>query len=158
MSDLNINIIPMGEYVLEKVQPDNIDHYKAIKKLRDYTAKKQAFDLKYQLDLMKQNKSVGNNYLITDVKHYLGFLYVSPLDNGERVLSIIINRRLRNKGLGTIIIDSISNYLLDYDYAAVLRMNINKDNEASIKMASKCGYVKESETEQTFCFKKVRNV
>ena len=46
MSDLNVNIIPMGEYVLERVQPDNIEHCKAIKKLRDYTAKRQAFDLK----------------------------------------------------------------------------------------------------------------
>ena len=53
MSDLNVNIIPIGEYVLEKVQPDNIEHYRAIKKLRDIAAKKQAIDLKYQLDLMK---------------------------------------------------------------------------------------------------------
>lgn len=158
MKNLNVNIIPIDNYLLEKVQPMNKKHYRAIRKLRDHKAKKEAFDLKYQLDSMKQDNMVGNNYLITDIKNYLGFIYISPVDDGERVLSIIVNRKLRNKGLGTIIIDGISDYLLDGNYADIIRMNVRRDNKASIKMAIKCGFLKEMETEQMVCFKKVRNV
>ena len=158
MKDLKINIIPIEDYLLERIQPDNIEHHKAIMRLRDHQAKKDVFDLKHQLDFMGQSNSVGNNYLITDIKDYLGYLYISPVDSGERVLSIIINRRLRNRGLGTVIIGGISDFLFEGEYADTLRMNINKTNKASIKMATKCGFVKEKETEQTFSFKKVKNV
>lgn len=156
MKNLSVNIIPIGDYLLERVQPNNTDHYRAIKRLRDHQAKKNAFDLKYQLNFMRQDRSVGNNYLITDVINYLGFISISPLDDGERVLSIIINRKARNKGLGTVIIDEISEFLFDGGYADTLRMIINKDNKASIRMATKCGFFKENETEQTFCYKKMR--
>lgn len=83
MRDLNIYNIPLGEINLERIDINSREHKKAISKLRDFEAKKMMFDVKQTVNLIKNNREVGNSYLIKKNKDYIGYIYISNVDNNE---------------------------------------------------------------------------
>lgn len=141
MRDLNIYNIPLGEINLERIDINSRKHKKAISKLRDFEAKKMMFDVKQTVNLIKNNREVGNSYLIKKNKDYIGYIYISNVDNNEsRVISMMIERSVRNKGYGKIVLNSISTYLFEKDLAKSIFVYIKDKNTKSKAMASSCGY------------------
>lgn len=76
------------------------------------------FDVKQTVNLIKNNREVGNSYLIKKNKDYIGYIYISNVDNNEDwAISMMIERSVRNKGYGKIVLNSISTYLFEKDLA-----------------------------------------
>ena len=141
MRDLNIYNIPLGEINLERIDISSREHKKAISKLRDFEAKKMMFDVKQTVNLIKNNREVGNSYLIKKNKDYIGYIYISNVDNNEgRVISMMIERSVRNKGYGKIVLNSISTYLFEKDLAKSIFVYIKDKNTKSKAMVNSCGY------------------
>ena len=141
MRDLNIYNIPLGEINLERIDISSREHKKAISKLRDFEARKMMFDVKQTVNLIKNNREVGNSSLIKKNKDYIGYIYISNVDNKEgRAISMMIERSVRNKGYGKIVLNSISTYLFEKDLAKSIFVYIKDKNTKSKAMASSCGY------------------
>lgn len=142
MKELNVYQIPLDNFILERIDPNNKIHKKEIKNMRDHQGKKMMFDIKYDLKKIKNHRSVGNSFLIKASEQYVGYTYISGLDvNDRRGISMLVKKELRNKGLGKIILTSISDYLLNNEYADNISVCIKNKNTASINMATKCGFV-----------------
>lgn len=79
--------------------------------------------------------------MIKKNKDYIGYIYISNVDNNEgRAISMMIERSVRNKGYGKIVLNSISTYLFEKDLAKSIFVYIKDKNTKSKAMASSCGY------------------
>lgn len=143
MRDLEVFRIPLDGFSLERVDINNRDHIRVIKGLRDRTAKKMCFDVRDDIKKMKSGRDVGNRFLVKSDDDYLGYMYISNDHNNERVLSMIVNKKLRGKGYGKIILTGVSDYLLKSGMASSIRMYIKDENIPSAKMALGCGFERE---------------
>ena len=143
MRDLEVFRIPLDGFSLERVDINNRDHIRVIKGLRDRTAKKMCFDVRDDIKKMKSGRDVGNRFLVKSDDDYLGYMYISNDHNNERVLSMIVNKKLRGRGYGKIILTGVSDYLLKSGMASSIRMYIKDENIPSAKMALGCGFERE---------------
>ncbi len=143
MRDLNVFRIPLDGFSLERVDINNRDHIRVIKGLRDRTAKKMCFDVRDDIKKMKSGRDVGNRFLVKSDDDYLGYMYISNDHNNERVLSMIVNKKLRGKGYGKVILTGVSDYLLKSGIASSVRLYIKNENIQSTRMALACGFSKD---------------
>lgn len=143
MRDLEVFRIPLDGFSLEKVDIDNRDHVRVIKGLRDRTAKRMCFDIRDDIKKMKSGRDVGNRFLVKSDDDYLGYMYVSNDHNNERVLSMIVQEKLRGKGYGKVILTGVSDYLLKSGIASSVRLYIKNENIQSTRMSLACGFSKD---------------
>lgn len=143
MRDLEVFRIPLDGFSLEKVDINNRDHVRVIKGLRDRTAKRMCFDVRDDIKKMKSGRDVGNRFLVKSDDDYLGYMYISNDHNNERVLSMIVQEKLRGKGYGEIILTGVSDYLLKSGIASSIRLYIKNENIQSTRMALACGFSKD---------------
>ena len=143
MRDLNVFRIPLDGFSLERVDISNKDHVKVIKGLRDRTAKRRCFDVRDDIKKMKSGRDVGNRFLVKSDDDYLGYMYISNDHNNERVLSMIVQEKLRGKGYGKLLLTSVSDYLLKNGIASSIRLYIKNGNIQSTRVALACGFTKD---------------
>lgn len=143
MRDLHIYNIPLGEINLESIDISSRKHQKAISKLRDFEARKMMFDVKQTVNSIKNNREVGNSYLVKKNENYIGYIYISDAKSDEsRVISMMIEKSVRNKGYGRIILNSVSSYLFEHDLAKSIFVYVKDKNIKSKSLVSSCGYSK----------------
>lgn len=141
MRDLQVYNIPLGKVNLERIDAGNKKHKKSISKLRDSEAKKMMFDVKQTLRLVKKNREAGNSFLIKNDAKYIGYIYISNLQNNEsRTISMMIEKSVRGRGYGKIVLNSISTYLFENNLANSLFVYIKDKNIKSKALVSACDY------------------
>lgn len=144
MSDLEFFELPLGNIKLERLDVWNKRHIKAVRGLRDINAKKFCYDLKGTVEDEKSGRGhCGNSFLVKDKEsdEYVGYIYISNEHPGnERVLSYIIQKKMRGMGYGKIILTMVSDFLFEYGLADKLTLYINKDNIPGIKLATGSGF------------------
>lgn len=148
MGDLKVNKIPLDKITLEKVNLHRNCHIKAMDSMRDKTAVDMCYDV---YEDMKQDQLYGNSFLVKGDSKYIGYMYVSDEYDGERILAYIINEKLRGKGLGKVMLTSVSEYLFEHGNTRTLKLYINKDNVAGINLAVSCGFSKTSVSDGILC-------
>lgn len=147
MGDLNVGKIPLGKITLEKVNLHSDCHIKAIDMMRDKTAIDMCYDINEDIYAEKLDRSFGNPFLVKQDSQYVGYMYVSDEYDGERILAYIVEESVRGKGLGKIMLTSVSDYLFKYCDTSSLKLYINKENIASINLAVSCGFNKTNVTD-----------
>lgn len=144
MRDLEFFEMPIGKIKLERLDVWNKRHIKETRGLRDLKARTMCFDLNGLVNDYKRGRDrSGSSFLVKDKENdmYIGYVYISNRhSNGERVLSYIVNKKLRNRGYGTIMITSVSDYLLEHDLANEVQLYIRENNSASMQVALKSGF------------------
>lgn len=141
MRDLEFFELPLGKITLERFDVYNERHMKAIDGLRDFSAKRLCYDLKQDVYAAKRGSLAGNSFLVkNDEDDYFGYMHISNDHDGERVLSCIVQKEMRGKGYGKIILTSVSDYLLNSGIASSLKLYIKPQNVASAKVAVSCGF------------------
>lgn len=64
MRDLQFYSIPLEKFTLERINPTNREHKKAISKMRDFHEKKMMYDINQIFRQAKKNRETGNSYLL----------------------------------------------------------------------------------------------
>lgn len=142
MRDLEFFELPLGNITLERLDVWNDKHIKAINGMRDFSAKRFCYDVKQDVCAAKRGSLEGNCFLVKNNDNYFGYLYISNDYDGERVLSYIIHKKVRGKGLGKVMLTSVSDYLLDNGISTSLKLHIKPQNVASARLATSCGFDK----------------
>ena len=142
MRDLEVFKIPFDNFSLERIDINNKKHIKAIRGLRDRKARRMCFDIGEDIQRIKKGKEIGNRFLVNSNDNYIGYMYISNDHDGERILSMIVQEKLRGKGYGKIILTGVSDYLLKNGIASSIRLYIKNKNVESSRMALSCGFEK----------------
>lgn len=142
MHDLEIFTIIVGDIKLERIDVLNKKHIKALKGLRDFRARKMCYDVKQDIQIAKKGGSNGNNFLVKKDKQYVGYMHISNDYNGERVLSYIVQKKMRGKGLGKVMLSGVSDYLLDNDFASSVSLFVKRKNLSGNMLALSSGFEK----------------
>ena len=150
MRDLEVHNIPLENVTLQRLNPFNKEHKKAISKLRDKDAKKMMYDVKQAFIDIKKNRDLGNSFLLKDKEEYIGYIYISNRHNKtERTISYMIEKTVRNKGYGKIVLNSISEYIFEECLADTLVLYIKDKNKPSISVAESCDFKYDSKLGST---------
>ena len=148
MGDLKVNKIPLGKITLEKVNLHRNCHIKALDSMRDKTAVDMCYDV---YEDMKQDQLYGNSFLVKGDSQYIGYMYVSDMYDGERILAYIVNEKLRGKGLGKVMLTSVSEYLFKCADTKILKLYVNKENTPGVNLAISCGFSKTGVSDGILC-------
>ena len=144
MRDLEFFEIPLGDIKLERLDICNKNHIKATRGLRDLKARVMCYDVKGFLRKGKHNLDInGNPFLVKDNNSscYVGYMYISNGYPGNvRVLSYIVNKKLRNRGYGKMMLTSVSDFLFECGLADKVELYIRKGNPASKRVALNCKF------------------
>ena len=151
MGDLNVGKIPLGKIALEKVNLHSDCHIKAIDTMRDKTAIDMCYDIYEDIAAEKRGQSFGNPFFVKQDSKYVGYMYVSDQYDGERILAYIVEESVRGKGLGKVMLTSVSDYLFKCCDTTSLKLYINNKNQASINLAVGCGFNKTTVTDGVLC-------
>lgn len=149
MRDLEIYSIPLDKIVLERLNPNDKVHKKAILKMRDFHGKRMMFDIKQEFDKIKKNRDVGNSFLIKNTNNYIGYIFISNLNKNERAISMLIEKKMRNMGYGKIVLNSVSEYLFKENLLKSLKVYVKKNNLSSINMVKSCGFEEQGDLENS---------
>lgn len=131
------------EFCLEALDILNEGHIDVMEKFRDKVAVDMCYDVMVDVERTKEQLcQCEDYYLIKNSNGYFGYLCISDRFSGEKELSYIIQENLRQKGLGTVVLNTISKYLLeeDVDTSSVI-LDIKTNNVSGIKLAVKCGFI-----------------
>lgn len=144
MRDLEFFELPLGSLKLERLDVWNEKHVKVTRGLRDLTARTMCYDLKGLVDDQRHYRDGSGNYFLVKDKEkndYVGYMCISNRHvGGERVLSYIVQKKLRNMGYGKIMLTSVSDFLLEHDLANEIQLFIKKENVPSVSVATSCGF------------------
>ena len=144
MRDLEFFVLPLGDIKLEKLDIHNKKHIKAVRGLRDFKARTMCYDVKQDLDYIKRGIDEGNNFLVRNDDGYFGYIQISNDYEGTRVLSYVIQKKVRGKGLGKIMLTRVSNYLLDNNLADKIKLYVKRKNVVGKRLVESCGFGIES--------------
>lgn len=151
MNDLDSVDLSFGNFKLEKLDVWNEEHIEFLRELRDEQAVEMCHDV---MDIVMTEKELKyccrNLFLATNEDGYFGYMYISNDIEGERELAYIIQEKVRGKGLGTILVTSVSDFLLESYLAYSLKLCVRPDNEAGIKLATRCGFMRMDEENEEF--------
>lgn len=144
MEDLDIYSIPLEKIKLERMDVWNKKHVKALKGLRDATAKKMCYDVKSKIRDAKKEGLSGNDFLVRNNENdnYFGYVHISNEHNGVRTLSYIVSKKLRGQGIGKIILTGVSDYLLENGLATTVSLCVKKENLVGMRLVESCGFEK----------------
>lgn len=142
MGDLKVYEIPLENITLEKFNVRNKQHMEMIERFRDPLAREMCYDVRLDVALTLSGKVGKNNFLVKNDNEYFGYIQISDDISGERTLCYIVQEKLRGKGLGKIMLNSVSDYLLENNLASTLKLCISKSNYVSAKLAMQCGFEK----------------
>lgn len=142
MRDLELFTIVVDDMKLERIDILNKKHIKALKGLRDFKARKMCYDVKQDISTAKKGGSNGNNFLVNKDDQYIGYMHISNDYNGERVLSYIVQKKMRGKGFGKVMLTSVSDYLLDNGLASSVSLFVKHKNLSGNLLAQSCGFEK----------------
>lgn len=142
MHDLELFTIVLDDIKLERIDVLNKRHIKALKGLRDFKARKMCYDVKQDIRVAKKGGSNGNNFLVTKDDEYVGYMHISNDYNGERVLSYIVQKQMRGKGLGKVMLTGVSDYLLDSGLASSVSLFVKHKNLSGNMLALSSGFLK----------------
>ena len=98
------------------------------------------YDIKPIFHHAKKNRETGNSYLLKESERYIGFIYISNLNNKHRAISLMIEKSMRNCGYGKIVLNSVSEYLFREKLADSVIVYIKDKNKNSINMARSCRF------------------
>lgn len=132
-----------NEFCLEALDIFNEGQIDVMQKFRDKVALIMCYDVMVDVERTKEQLcQCEDYYLIKNSEGYFGYLCIFDRFDGEKELSYIIQENLRQKGLGTVVLNTISKYLLeeDVDTSSVI-LDIKINNVSGIKLATKCGFV-----------------
>lgn len=147
MGDLKIGKIPLGEINLIKFNPNKGKHMKVVESLRDKTAVDMCYDVYQDVDALKKDTLMGNPYLVKKNDDFIGYMYISDEFDGERILAYIIDKKLRGKGLGKVMLTSVGDYLFEHCGTSTIKLYINKNNTQGINLALRCGFYRTNITD-----------
>ena len=142
MEDLEVFTIILDDIKLEKIDVWDKKHIKALKGLRDMKARKMCYDVKQDIRAAKKGNPFGNNFLVKKDDEYFGYMHISQDFDGERVLSYIVQKEMRGKGFGKVMLTSVSNYLLNNGIASSVSLYVMRDNMSGNMLARSCGFEK----------------
>lgn len=140
MGDLKISEIPLGKMTLVKFDLEDKNHREIVERFRDPLAMEMCYDVRS--DLKRSYVDDQKNIFLAknDEDGYFGYMRISEDMDGDRVLCYIVQEKLRGKGLGRVMLTSVSDYLLDSKLASRLKLYINKSNYISSVLAISCGF------------------
>lgn len=138
MRDLQIYRIPLDGIILERIDPNNKEHKKAVSKMRDIHARKMMYDVRQILNEAKKDRESGDSYLLKSFEKYIGCIWISNLQENQRVISMMIEKSMRNQGYGKIVLNSVSEYLFREKFADSLVVYVKDKNKNSIHMVHSC--------------------
>lgn len=142
MHDLELFTIVLDDIKLERIDILNKKHIKALKGLRDFKARKMCYDVKQDIRDAKKGNSDGNNFLVKRDEQYVGYMHISNDYNGKRVLSYIVQKKMRGKGLGKVMLTGVSDYLLDNGLASSVSLFVKHKNLSGNMLALSSGFEK----------------
>lgn len=148
MGDLKLGKIPLGNVTLERLDVCRDKHLRVLGTLRDDVAIEMCYDVQYEIKEQENGvEPIGNHFLFKNDGRYCGYVYISDEYKGERTLAYIVQEKVRCRGIGKVMLTSVSKYLFDCCDTASLKLNINNDNTAGIGLATSCGFIPNSFTD-----------
>lgn len=143
MADLSSIDLSFQNFCLEKLDVWNEEHVSILKEFRDDDALDMCYDVLVDIELGREYSSQDDNlYLAKNSDGYFGYLCITNSIDGNRELAYIVQDKVRRKGLGTIMLNTVSNFLLDEDVnTSNIFLQISPNNDAGIKLATKCGFL-----------------
>lgn len=143
MGDLSSIELSFQDFSLEKVDVWNEEQVLLLRKFRDAHALEMCYDVLFDVEAGRNYSSQDDNlYFVKNSDGYFGYLCITNSIDGNRELAYIIEESVRKSGLGTILLTSVSDFLLNEDVNTfTLFLQVKRDNIGGIKLATKCGFV-----------------
>lgn len=138
--------IKLKTLALENLNMCNSEHYILVKKsVRDENSKKfvsKNMDKFVKEPIDESKFEDGKTYILKDKEKLIGFIGSKKLNsNGVLEFWYNIDADYRNNGYATKVLEEITPYLIEnIDGLKDIKLNINKYNHASKKVALKAGY------------------
>jgi len=138
--------ISFNDIVLEEVNLGFFEHETFIDKLiRDRDIQKEFFLSKGEfvsscLTKEKEELLSNNSFIVRIFNIPIGYLETSPISNGTISISIGIEKSFRGNGYGSLILKSLTDYLLNRDDINRISAIISPSNLVSIKLFEGCGF------------------
>lgn len=141
MGDLSSVELLFEDFLLEKLDISNEKHISVLSKFRDKAAIDMCYDVFSDVESNREGLSDENLYLVKNNDNYFGYLCITNSIDGNRELAYIIQEDVRKGGLGTILLTSVSDFLLNEDInTSNLFLQVKHNNVGGIKLATKCGF------------------
>lgn len=150
MRDLGFANLSFDNFELEALDVLNDRHVEILNTFRDKTALEMCYDVMTDVRDEMVYKCCQGTFLAKNDEGYFGYVYISDNYEGQREMAYIIQENVRKKGLGTIMVTSISDFLLSSDLANSVYLFVRPDNVAGIKLATKCGFIRGEEVDNPY--------
>lgn len=152
MGDLKVFEIPLEKITLVRVDINNQIHKNIMNSMRDYMAREMCYDVHLDVEALEKKNYAGRNcFLVKNDEDYFGYMHISDDYQGERTLAYIVQEKLRGKGLGKVMLTSVSDYLLDSGIADSVNLYIDRRNSVGRKLAISCGFERRANIGVTMC-------
>lgn len=141
MGDLSSVELSFDDFELESLDVLNEEHVSILSGFRDDDALDMCYDVFSDVEPSREGSSDENLYLVKNNDNYFGYLCITNSIDGNRELAYIIQEDVRKRGLGTILLTSVSDFLLNEDInTSSLFLQVKHNNVGGIKLATKCGF------------------
>lgn len=93
-----------------------------------------------------QNSILDHAFLVELNDDIIGYVYITGMSKNICYIEYLIRKKYRGKKLGTLLLDTVSDKLFNmYPYLKELRLNIDRSNLASMKLASSASYISDDD-------------
>lgn len=134
--------------LLKQLQSES-DFFEIDAKIDDVTPQSEA----NQIELL--NGSGTNIILLATVgEQLIGIATVQQVDGDTGEIGVAVLDEFQNMGLGTLLVDELINWQVNYSELRKLVLEVKKDNLVAIHIYRKLGFKHHSETNQTIWMKK----
>ena len=139
---MKINNIELSLY-----DSSNEAHNKLLKEFESTSKSNYIHSIKERLVNFNTMKTFPfeTSFFVAINNKIIGYLFISKCVNDEVYLENSILKEYRGMGYGKIILNDISNYLIDNYNIKSIVLDISPSNIASIKTALSCGYTMDEE-------------
>ena len=93
----------------------------------------------------KKSFPFNTGFFVTIDSTIVGYLFISKCVDDEVYLENSLLKEYRGKGYGKLILNDVSNYLIENYNIRSITLDIDRSNIASIKTALSCGYIMDEE-------------
>lgn len=92
------------------------------------------------------NTVLGNGFLVKLQDKIIGYVYFSPISNYRLYLEYSVLKSERKKGYGKLILNEVTNYVIQNYNIKQIMLDIDRSNLASMNTAISCGYNYDDDT------------
>lgn len=152
-------LVQNGQLIIRNLE--NRDKYYLVKwlsnptVLKHYEGRDNPFDLEKINETFYKSNTTKTNCIFEYDKKAIGFIQFYPLDCETRILYGYDDKRIIygtdqfigeveywNKGIGTLLVNTVVNYLITEEHAEKIVMDPRVENHRAIRCYEKCGFRK----------------